>query len=193
MRRSTPIQIVLVLFGLGLGLGLAGGIGGCASPVPVGVRTPPPTPVSVAAAQRQPDALMGRQVRWGGSILEVRNRARDTEIVILAYALAGDGEPRPSADPQGRFIAVVQGFVDPAELPAERLLTVAGALVDSRTEDVGEYPYRYPVVAVTSRYLWPEPEPVVYPYPYRGPWWGGWYGYGPWWGPGPWYGPGPWW
>jgi outer membrane lipoprotein len=124
---------------------------------------------------------MGRTVRWGGTIVSVTNRAHSTEIEILARPLDGDGEPRPGAPGEGRFLAEAQGFLDPAEYPNDRSLTIAGPLLRVETRQVGEYPYVYPVVRADSRWLWPEsPPPYLYP------------GYGPWpWG-GPWYDPWRW-
>ncbi len=140
------------------------------------------------------ESYSGQRVRWGGSIIAVRNLPDNTEVEVLSRPLDSDGEPRADADGAGRFIARVAGFVDPAEYAKDRLLTVVGLIDGVETRDVGEYPYRYPVIAVSSRYLWPELEPD--PYPYGNPWYYGGYGYGPWYGPGfgPWYGPGfrPW-
>jgi outer membrane lipoprotein len=174
-------------------------LAGCASPVPVMIRTPPASPLSLAEVQRAPEDHTGRQVRWGGTILSVENRARSTVVILLARPLDADGEPRADADARGRFMAEIVGFVDPAELPVDRRLTVAGSITGVRVQDVGEYPYQYPVVAATARWLWPEeaPLPPYFGYPYYDPWfspWYGWYGYGPWYGPGfwpyrPWYGP----
>jgi outer membrane lipoprotein len=186
MRRFSLLPIVLLLVA-------------CASPVPTMIRTPPANPVSLAEVQRDSDAYAGKQVRWGGSILSVENRERSTVVILLARPLDAEGEPRAEADPLGRFMAEIVGFVDPAELPVDRLLTVVGAVTGVRVQDVGEYPYRYPVVAATSRWLWPKQEPLTPYYGYPDPWfspWYGWYGYGPWYGPGvgPWYRPwyGPW-
>jgi outer membrane lipoprotein len=175
---------------------------GCSSNVPQAIRADPAegalTPVSVAQVQQGADAYSGQRVRWGGSIIAVRNLPHSTEVEVLSRPLDSDGEPRTDADGAGRFIARVPGFIDPAEYEKDRLLTVVGLIDGVETQDVGEYPYRYPVIAVSSRYLWPEVESD--PYPYGSPWYYGGYGYGPWsgygYGPGfgPWYGPGfrPW-
>jgi len=170
-------------------------VAGCESTVPTMIRTPPANPVSIAQVQQAPKDYVGRRVRWGGTILSVDNLEHSTRVIVLARPLDADGEPRPDADPQGRFMAEIAGFVDPAELPAERRLTVVGSVTGVRVQDVGEYPYHYPVVAATSRWLWPKEEPPApyYPDPFFSPWYG-WYGYGPWYGPGywpyrPWYGP----
>ena len=175
---------------------------GCSSNVPQAIRADPAEgalkPVSVAQVQQGAESYRGERVRWGGSIIAVRNLPDNTEIEVLSRPLDSDGEPRADADGTGRFIARVPGFIDPAEYKKDRLLTVVGLIDGVETQDVGEYPYRYPVIAVSSRYLWPEVDSA--PYPYGNPWYYGGYGYGPWFGSGygpgfgPWYGPGfrPW-
>jgi outer membrane lipoprotein len=178
---------------------------GCSSGVPPAIRGDTAegalNPVSVEQVQRDAESYRGQRVRWGGSIIAVRNLPQSTEIEVLSRPLDGAGEPRAEADGGGRFIARVPGFIDPAEYAKDRLLTVVGLIDGVETRDVGEYPYRYPVIGVSSRYLWPAPEPASYLYGYPwyyggygdGPWLGPWYGprYGPWYGPGfgPWYGP----
>lgn len=169
-------------------------VGGCASTVPVAIRGDIPDAPTVHQVQQDTEAYLGRRVRWGGSILTVRNLADSTEIEMLARPLDSDGEPRAGADGEGRFIARLRGFVDPAEYPADRLMTVVGSVLEVVTRDVGDYPYRYPLIVADSRYLWPEPDPLPGPYPGY-PWGYGYGGFGAWYGPSygpfyrPWYGP----
>jgi outer membrane lipoprotein len=205
MRQQPPLKDhASAAGGLGLVVALCGAavtlaVEGCASQVPAVIRGDAPgtafAPVSIEEVQRDPASHIGERVRWGGGILSVRNLPDTTEIEVLARPLASDGEPRADADPEGRFIARVPGFIDPATYPKERLLTVAGAILEVTTRDIGSYPYRYPVIAASSRYLWPAAAA-----PERSPWYYGYYGYGPWYrwpyGPfyDPWYWPGygPW-
>jgi outer membrane lipoprotein len=171
---------------------LAVALAGCNASVPRTIRDAPTAALTVTQVQQAPDRAIGQRVRWGGSIISVDNLEDSTQIEVLARTLNADGEPQADAQGQGRFIAELPGFVDPVEYPEDRLLTVVGPITGLITRDVGEYPYRYPVLAVTSRYLWPEPASYSYD-PYR---WHGWYGYRPWYGAaGPWFGPayGPWW
>lgn len=158
---------------------------GCAANIPLAIREPAP-PLTVAQVQQDPEAAIGQRVRWGGSILAVRNQPSHTEIDVLARPLGADGEPRATADPLGRFTARFEGFLDPAEYPKDRRLTVSGPVSAVEVRNIGDYPYHYPVVAATQRYLWPEreaPDPVIY-----GSGWWGWGG--PYWPyAGPFYGP----
>lgn len=161
---------------------LAGCAGGAT--VPESIRNPATaTPVTVGEVQTDPNRHVGQRVRWGGSIIAVNNHERSTDVEVLALPLEPGGAPRSGASAQGRFLARVQGFLDPAEYPKDRELTVVGMLTGVETRRVGEYPYSYPVLQVEARHLWPEPQPPS-AYPVPGPWLNPWYD--PWW---PWYGP----
>ena len=166
---------------------LAAALSGCAAGIPRAISETPATAVTVSEVQQTESRFIGVRVRWGGTILSVRNLEAVTEIEILARPIDARGEPDPEREGQGRFIATVRGFLDPSEYPKDRLLTIVGTLDRVETRPVGDYPYRFPIVNTMQRYLWPEPVPDAYPYPYypygylglwRHPW------YGPWWGPG---------
>jgi outer membrane lipoprotein len=168
---------------------------GCASQVPPTIRGEVPTAaVSVDQARRDPTRHAGQLVRWGGTLLVVHNLRDSTDIEILSRPLGADGKPRADAEGSGRFLARLAGFVDPAEYPTGRLITVVGTIDGIESRLVGDFPYAYPVVAVTRHHLWPEEKACPrdyscgYLYDGYGPW------YGPWYPPlHPfWYGPRPW-
>src|SRR5581483_12094141 len=126
-----------------------------------------------------PDSYSGRHVRWGGTIAGVENGKAETRVEVVARELDRDGRPQPTNRSSGRFIARVEGFLDPAAYRKGREVTVAGTVDGSTTRKIGEYNYRYPVVKADTIYLW---EPRVEPQRYRDP-----YYYDPFWGPwGPW-------
>lgn len=159
---------------------------GCASSrVPPVISEAPEKPVSVSEVQQTPDRFLGQQVRWGGTIVGVRNRKQTTEIEILSRPLDADGKPRKKKPGTGRFLALLTGFADPVEYPEARLLTITGRLEQVATRPIGEYPYRYPVVTVERSYLWPQPSPSDHPHIYPDPWYSPWYH--PWHYPHPWY------
>lgn len=162
---------------------LGGLLGACASKVPKPLQQDPPEAPTPREVQAQPERYLGREVRWGGEILGVRNQSTTTEIEVFARALFDDGEPRPDGGDGARFVARVDRFLDPAEYQPGKRLTVRGPLAPLITRPVGEYPYRYPVVNATLTHLWPAYEP-----PRQPAWWNDPY-YDPWWPWGPW---GPW-
>jgi len=125
--------------------------------------TPPPvlkptqTPQNIAPdmAAAMPDVYHGAEILWGGRIVEVRNRAETSEIVILAYPLDGGQRPRPKQPSQGRFVAVLQGYVESYDYPHDRFVTVSGKVVGSLAENVDEQPYVYTLVHAEGVHLWP--------------------------------------
>ncbi len=162
-------------------------LSGCASSVPKNISQAPIPDLAISDVIAQTDAQKNHPVRWGGTILSVANYSSETEIEILAKKLDCSGKSVDSDDTQGRFLARVAGFVDPAIYAKGRLLTVYGLVDTAVTRSIGEKPYVYPVIKVQTLYLWPkEPEYVYrdyyYPYGYYGPYgmyhygWG--YGYG---------------
>jgi len=162
-------------------------LAGCASKLPESIRVAPASQPSVEQARQSPERYAGAEVRWGGELVEVRNHSKSTELEILGRQLDSDGEPRPSSKAQGRFLARVSEFIDPADYQTGQLLTVAGKLNGMVEGKVGEYDYLYPVVDVVQKHRWPDPVLSrvypAYPWPYYGPYWPHRY-YGwpyPWW------------
>lgn len=153
---------------------------GCASNIPEGIRQAPPAAVSPAEARADPERVAGVAVRWGGTIAGVENRRDETWIEVVARPLSRDGSPLERQAPQlGRFLARLPGFLDPAVYEDGRELTVRGHFEGVETRNIGEYPYRYPVVRVQQHVLWaPPPEPR--PWDYDPFWYDPWYPY-PWW------------
>lgn len=159
MKRLLPFLFMLLL-------------AGCAStplvpPLPEAAR-----PVDIAQAQADPDGLRGRQVRWGGQILWVKNLPGATEIGVLRHGLLADGEPEPSGGELKRFVARIHGFLDPAEYRPGQRLTVVGRLAGLVHRKVGEYDYPYPLVQVTYYHKWGryQPPPPTPAPPLFSPW-----------------------
>ena len=153
---------------------------GCAGNPPQGLEDSlgqAPTPRAVQAA---PDRFLGQNVRWGGEILGLQNHPELTEVEVYARPLMENAEPRPDGGEGVRFIARVNGFLDPAEYRPGKRLTVRGPLEPALTRPVGEYPYLFPVVRAEVFHLWPVYQPPQDPY-YNDPWgpWGPWGGWGP--------------
>lgn len=169
-----------------LGAVLALLLAGCATVVPPAIREPIAGAPSVSAVRGDSRAYGGRRVRWGGTIAALENRKNATWIEVVSRPLRKDGRPEDTDVTQGRFIAQIQGFLDPAVYAVGRDLTVTGTLSGTVRKNIGQYPYLFPAVTVSHYLLW-EPLPAHQP-SYWGPppWW-----YNPWY-PSPWYGP-PYW
>jgi outer membrane lipoprotein len=159
-----------------LGLALAG----CASDIPRPIREAPAENIPLTQALQNPEKHRGAAVRWGGAIAAVENRRDSTWIEVVERPLDADGQPRNTDKSAGRFLAWVDGFLDPSIFAPKRQVTVAGTLDGNSSRTIGEHPYTYPVVHVQHIYLWPVPPKALqyyYPPPYYY-WYGPWYPWG---------------
>jgi outer membrane lipoprotein len=99
----------------------------------------------------------GQQVRWGGEIIAVRNQTDETWIEVLQRPLSSSGRPteKPS---EGRFFIKLAGFVEPVDYSEGKTITAVGELSGFISQKVGEFDYRYPVIATSSENhkLWQE-------------------------------------
>lgn len=142
--------------------------------------TQPKTPIAnadfkgptLAAVRANPESFLDQRVRWGGSIAGVENRRDATLVEIVQHPLSDGGRPRSSTTSAGRFIARIPGFLDPAIYAKDRQLTVVGTLQPSIERTIGQYPYRYPVVAADTYQLWKEADDSRVIYYYPDPFWG---------------------
>ena len=100
-------------------------------------------------------AVRGQTVLWGGRIIQTVPEEGVTTVEVLAFPLRGNQQPNTGMESQGRFLVVHPGYLEPADFSADRLITVVGTLEASRSGQVGEAEYRYPVVRVDSLHLWP--------------------------------------
>lgn len=153
-------------------------ISACSSHIPPEIRQPLDGAPSVAQAREQADAYQSQRVRWGGVILDTENKHDASWLTIVAFPLDDEGEPRDSNQSTGRFIAIVDEFLEPMVYNSDRQITVIGSLLRTETLKIGEFPYEYPVVQVEHYYLWPpKPEPanIVYPAYWYDPWYNPYY------------------
>lgn len=148
-------------------------VAGCASNVPQAIRSDVAHPIRIEQVRAAPERFVAVPVRWGGEIIAVENRERSTWVEVLAHALQSDGRPKTDTTPQGRFLAVVPGFLDPAVYAPGREFTVTGRLTATEVRKVGDFSYDYPLVESEAHHLWPIPLPM------RDPWYDPYY-YDPW-------------
>jgi outer membrane lipoprotein len=164
-------------------------LGACASQVPQNIRQAPPDNPSLGEVRAQAPDYLGREVRWGGTIIETGNRANTTRFIVLGRPLNKGGQPGFTDDSAGRFIAIVPEFLDPEVYAPDRQVTFTRTLIGTEAGKVGEYPYTYPFVQAQAWYLWPKQ--LERPYRYEDPWYYDTWYYDPWfyrpWYHDPWY------
>lgn len=154
-------------------------ISACSSHIPLPIRQDLPASPSLQSAQQQTETFKSHTVRWGGMITRIENKQSHSQLEIIALPLGSDGQPQQSDQSPGRFIALVDQFLEPEVYSPERMITIVGTLQTSETRKIGEFPYVYPVIQVEHYYLWPvrqQPayrddwryDPWMHPYYYPG-------------------------
>ena len=142
IQRSLLLASVLV------------GLSACATR-PAFEDAPPTRSVAPYQAARDGDAHREKTVMWGGMVVEANNFERHSEVEILAYPLDDKQRPKLEAADQGRFIALMAGFADPASLPRGRFVTLIGTVTGDRHGPVRGEDYVWPEVDVKRLHLWP--------------------------------------
>jgi outer membrane lipoprotein len=167
MNLINYIKTSAAIFGMML-------ISACSSHIPPEIEQPVEGSPSVAQVRGHADRYISQKVRWGGVIVNTENKDNTSQLMIVAFPLDDDGEPRVSDQSSGRFIAVADEFLEPLVYSSDRMITVVGTLIRTETLDIGEFPYEYPVVKVENSYLWPVKEVPDYrdypPYWWYDPW-----------------------
>lgn len=132
-----------------------------------------------AEIRKDPEKFKGAVVVWGGVIIETVNRQDSTAIRVLQTALDFQGRPTDLDRSEGRFIVVVDRFLDPDIFKKGRELTVGGEIAGSETHPVGEVLFVHPVVRARELKLWEQRVPS--PPHFCDPWfWGPPCPWGPW-------------
>lgn len=124
---------------------------------------------------------LGTSVRWGGVLLATQPEQERTCFEVLSKSLSSSMRPRNEDQTSGRFIACNPGFHDPQVFVKGREVTVIGQLQAIDERKVGEYSYRYPVLAADFMTMWPE-RPDIIIQDFHDPFYHPWY-WGPYWGP----------
>jgi outer membrane lipoprotein len=141
-RLSVPLLAALLL-------------GGCATRFDIGAAEHRITPQQAA---NNIGLVQNKTIAWGGIIVASRNLASQTQLEILSYPLDEHGRPDREAKAGGRFIALHPGYLELANYAQGRLVSMTGAVSETRAGSVGESRYVYPVLAVKSLFLWPTAE-----------------------------------
>ncbi len=143
--------------------------GGCASKPPDAISKVLLENPTLTRVLLDLNRFVGSEVRWGGTITKVENRATQTWIEVVRHKLRDDAKPTVGKS-DGRFIASFTGFIDPVVYEVGRLLTVVGVIDGKIKRPIGEYDYTFPIITVEGSYLWKAATEVRDPY-YPGPRW----------------------
>ncbi len=128
----------------------------CNSSIPQLIRQSPTPNPGLSEVKQTVSSYQNQNVRWGGKILSVENKQHSTLIEVLSHPLTSHGRPKQADDYQGRFMAELNGFIDPEHYQKDRYITVYGKVDKSFEKLIDEHPYEYTLVQAESHYLWPE-------------------------------------
>jgi outer membrane lipoprotein len=158
-------------------------VSNCAHVISKDIRESSDPSLTLKRVSENPKAFQGKQVIWGGEIVETINQKDGTtQIEVFQRPLGFRGEPSDTDPSEGRFLVLAETYIDAYQYRRGRRITVAGELIGEKIQPIGKLDYRYPLLLSKQIYLWPEYYYYPYPYYYDDPWWS--YPYYPrwWWG-----------
>lgn len=118
-------------------------VAGCAHVVSKNMRMQAETAVPVQELFRDPEHYRGRVFIIGGTIVTVVNAQDGTYIEIVEKPLDYRGRPEHSDISRGRSIILHEGYLDTSIFAQGRSVTVAGEVLGTRVQPLGEVNYRY--------------------------------------------------
>jgi len=124
------------------------------APAPIYKNVTNLTPAFPAEVARAPEHFSGVSVIWGGRIVQVTNLADHSEVEVLAYPLDSSQRPKANDFGNGRFIAVMPGYVESLDFPAGGLITASGKINGSLAGKVGDADYVFPLISVDQAHVW---------------------------------------
>lgn len=95
-----------------------------------------------------------KKVRLGGQIISAVALKKQTKLEILSFPISKySAKPNLEKQSDGRFIAYLEGFVDPKVLQ-DQYITVVGKLILQEKGNIDQAEYTYPVVQVENYKRW---------------------------------------
>ncbi|MEW6378022.1 MAG: Slp family lipoprotein [bacterium] len=113
---------------------------------------------------QNPERYRGIMVIWGGQIIETQNLPEGTLVTVLQKPLDRSEQPLRDSKPEGRFLVIYQGFLDPAVYGKGEIITVAGIIEGEKVMPLGKIEYRYPYLNAREIHLWKPDEISQYYY-----------------------------
>lgn len=126
------------------------------------VRNESIAPVQFNKLLEDVDKHIGDTVILGGYILQTKNLAEGSTILILQSPLGFGQEPKTKDQTEGRFIVTQKGFLEPEIYSKDRKITVAGVIVGSVKMKIDGFPHPHLKIQGREIFLWPEKQPPYY-------------------------------
>ncbi len=136
------------------------------------VRSEADPPIPFRTLIRDADKYIGHTVILGGYILETKNLESETILKVLQTPLRFGHDPDSKKRSQGRFMVYHRGFLDPEVYGKDQVITVAGSIIGTAVEKIGDEQIQFLKLENREIYLWSDytNKPLYYyyprPYPY---------------------------
>ena len=102
-----------------------------------------------------PDTHQGKLIVVGGQVLAAKRLQAGTQIEVLQLPLKSGEEPVTQLTQSGgRFLALEEKFLDPAQLPPGTRITLVGRVTGSTTQLLDEASYQYPTFNIEHLHVW---------------------------------------
>ena len=133
------------------------------------VRSEADPTISFRTLIRDADKYIGHTVILGGYILETKNLESETILKVLQTPLRIGDDPDLKKRSQGRFMVYHKGFLDPEVYGRDQVITVAGRVIGTGVEKIGDEQIQFLKIENREIYLWSaytnKPR-YYYPWPY---------------------------
>ena len=138
----------------GIVVGALIALAGCAPPFSKAALDRIDRSLTYRELRSDPDRYRGTWVMLAGVIVGARNTTEGTFIEVLQKPMGRRGQPLDTDDTEGRFMISAAEFLDTAVYHGGRLITVVGEAAGAKVQQLGELPYRYPLVRAKELHLW---------------------------------------
>ncbi len=140
-------------------------VAGCAPVISKQIREQVKPTITPEAVLSDPNSYKGEMIILSGIIIESENSNEGTLLKVLQRPAGFRGKPKDIDESSGRYLALVDHYLDTAIYTKGRAVTTAGEVQGTRELPLGETKYTYPVISVKEIYLWPVERDTYAPYP----------------------------
>ncbi len=168
MLRTTTYDLWQTVCLLSL---LALMVTGCVAVLSPQIRQEADRSTTFAQWRVQPEAYIGRLVIVGGDIVRTTHVPGALWLEVRQKPLDSQDTPLLTGQSEGHFIARCEQYLEPLVYTIGRAVTVAGRVLGTHTEKVGDADVVYPLLSCVEIYAWPLPVAVAPRYPGLWYWW----------------------
>jgi outer membrane lipoprotein len=129
---------------------------GCVAVLSTQVRQQADRSITFGHLRTMPEAYIGRTVILGGDIVRVWNVPGATWLDVVQRPLDAADQPILTARSEGRFVVRCDRYLNPLLYTAGRVVTIAGRVLGTHTDTLGEHVEVSPLLTCVDIYLWPQ-------------------------------------